>query len=64
MPANQSHIKSNMSILIYCKPCLVKPPLKGLPADGQAPSMSRQLHVAIVLFKDTASKTSRDTRLC
>ena len=64
MPANQSHINSNMSISIYCKPCLVKPPLKGLPVDGQALSMSRHLHVAIVLFKDTASKTSRDTGLC
>ena len=64
MPANQSHINCNMSISIYCKPCLVKPPLKGLPVDGQAPSMSRHLHEAIVLFEDTASKTSRDTRLC
>ena len=51
MPANQSHIKSDMSISIYCKPCLVKPPLKGLPVDGQAPSMSRHLHVAMPYSK-------------
>ena len=64
MPANQSRININMSISIYGKPCLVKPPLKGIPVDRQAPSMSRHLHVAIVLFKNTASKTSRDTGFC